>query len=203
MTKKYIALLIILSFLCFNLVGCYDARGLETLSFAIAIGLDEGDNNILKLTIQFAKPTALESGSSSSSSQSSTSTLSTIECSSFESGINIINSYISKQVNLSHCKIIVISESLANKGISKYLYSFVNNVEVRPDCNIIISRCDAKDYLSNSKPTMETLSARFYEVVLNSSHYTGYTENITLYDFYSAYQDSISQPIAILGRYKY
>lgn len=119
------------------------------------------------------------------SSQSQDSTISTVECGSIDSGISLINSYISKKVNLSHCKAIIISEELAYDGISEYVYTLVNNIEIRPDCNIIISRCKAEDYLNNSKPTLESVSARYYEFILNSSEYTGYTENISLSDFYS------------------
>ncbi|MBR6033335.1 MAG: hypothetical protein IKP28_01055 [Clostridia bacterium] len=46
---------------------------------------------------------------------------------------------------------------------------------------------------------METLSSRYYEQVLSSYNYTGFTSNSTLTSFYSAYKDYASQPIAILG----
>ena len=133
------------------------------------------------------------------SSQSQESTIQTIECATIDSGINLINSYISKKVNLSHCKAIVISESLASEGLSEHLYTIVNNIELRPDCNIIISRCDASKFLEESKPTLESISARYYELVLNSSEYTGYSENIALRDFYSDLLSSSSQAHAILG----
>lgn len=136
---------------------------------------------------------------SNSSQQFTETVVTTVECSSIDSGINLINSYIGKQVNLAHAKIIVISESLAVEGVSNYISTFVNNVEVRPDCNIIISRCSAEDFLNNSKPSLETLSARYYEQILKSSQYTGYTTNTTLTSFFSAYQGSSSQPVAILG----
>ena len=60
-------------------------------------------------------------GGSSSSSQSSSSLVNTIECSSISTGIALFNSYLGKEVNLSHCKVLVISEELATKGISEYL----------------------------------------------------------------------------------
>lgn len=131
--------------------------------------------------------------------QFSETVVTTVECSSIDSGINLINSYISKQVNLAHAKIIVISEALATEGVAQYISTFVNNIEVRPDCNIIISRCNAEDFLNNSKPSLETLSARYYEQVLNSSQYTGFTTNTTLISFFSAYQSSSYEPVAILG----
>ncbi len=51
---KSIALFLILILSLFTLSGCYDARGVEALAYAVAIGLDKGENNILKLSIQFA-----------------------------------------------------------------------------------------------------------------------------------------------------
>lgn len=75
----------------------------------------------------------------------------------------------------------------------------MNNVQIRPDCNIIISRCSAEYFLNNSKPTLEKISARYYEVAPSSSDYTGYTEDITLSQFFSDYASTYSQCYGILG----
>ena len=75
----------------------------------------------------------------------------------------------------------------------------MNNIEIRPDCNIIVSRCKAEEFLNNSSPSLENLSARYYEQVLSSSQYTGFVPNTTLSSFYSSYNDYSTQPIAILG----
>ena len=133
------------------------------------------------------------------SSQSQKSTITTVDCASIDSGIALINSYISKKINLSHCKAIIISEELAYEGISEYVYNLVNNIEIRPDCNIVVSRCKAKDYLNNSTPTLESVSARYYEFILNSSEYTGYTQNISLSDFYSDMLSTTTEAHSILG----
>lgn len=198
MKKKFLCLFLILSICLFSLTGCYDATGIEDLSYAIALGLDKGDNNILKLSIQFATPSAM-GNNSEGSSQSSTTTITSIECSSISSGINLINGYISKKVNLSHCKVIVISEELAISGISEYVYTLMDNIEIRPSCNIVVTKCDAINFLENAKPTLEKLTARYYEAAINSSEYTAYTANIQLIDFYSALKSSSIQPIAILA----
>ncbi len=75
----------------------------------------------------------------------------------------------------------------------------MNNVQIRPDCNIIISRCNAEYFLNSSKPTLEKISARYYEVAPSSSDYTGYTEDITLSQFFSDYASTYSQCYGILG----
>ncbi len=133
------------------------------------------------------------------SSQSQNTVLETVECASVDAGINLINSYISKKVNLSHCRAIIISEELAKDGLSECLYTLVNNIEIRPDCNVIISKCNASDLLKHSEPTLESVSARYYELVLNSSEYTGFLEDITLTNFYSDLLSPTSEAIAILA----
>ena len=199
MKTKFIAILLVMIFSLSTLTGCYSAEGLETLAYAVALGVDKGESDKIKLSLQFAILSNSSSGSGSGSSQSQESTVTTVECNSIDSGISLINSYISKKVNLSHCKAIVISEEVAYEGLSEYIYTFVNNLELGPDCNVIISRCNASNYLDNSKPTLESVSARYYEFTINSSEYTGYTENVTLADFYSDMLSTTTQAHAILG----
>ena len=75
--------------------------------------------------------------------QSTKINISSIKCTSIESGMSLINSHISKKMNLSHCQEIVISEELAKKGIIEYLDTFINNSELTNDAEIIISKCTA------------------------------------------------------------
>lgn len=195
--KSFIILIIIIIICSFFLTGCYSAEGLETLAYAVALGIDKGESNKIRLSLQFALLS--NSSDSGGSSQSQKSTVTTVDCSSIDSGINLINSYISKKVNLSHCKAIVISEELAYEGVTEYISTLANNIEIRPNCNVIVSRCKASDYLENSTPTLESVSARYYEFTLNSSEYSGYTEEVTLGEFYSDMLSTTVQAHAVLG----
>ena len=197
---KYVCLFLVFSILLVSLSGCYNIYNIDHLAYAVALGIDFGENNKLKISFQLSIPGGESSSSgSSSSSQSDSSIVNSIECSSIDSGINLLNSYISKEVNLSHCKVIVFSEEFVYSGLSESIYTLMNNVQVRPDCNVIISRCSAEYFLTNSKPVLEKLSARYYEVAPSSSDYTGYTENITLSKFFSDLKDTSAQCYAILG----
>lgn len=155
----------------------------------------------MKLSVQIAilSGNSQSSSSSTGSSDSKASTVITVECSSIDSGISLINSYISKKINLSHCKAIVFSESFAYTGVTDVVYTLVTNVEVRPDCNVIISRCDASDFLEQSSPIFESDPAHYYERILNSSEYSGYVSDIYLVDFYSDILSTTSEACAILG----
>ncbi len=194
--KKYFILFIILTLICFNLSGCYNINNIDKLAYVIAIGLDVGESNILKLSFQIS---ALGNSSGGDGPQSDNPIVNTVECSSIDSGISIINSYLSAEINLSHCKAIVISEEFASKPISKYIYTLLNNIQVRPDTNIIITKCDVATFFEHSKPELESMAAKYYETVPTSSDYTAYTQDIKLNDFFSALNSTYENPIAILG----
>ena len=199
MNNKYKKILIIIYILITNLTllsGCYDSRGIEDLAYVTALGIDIDDNNILSLTFQISIP---ETSSESGSSQSSKTENTTVQCTSIDSGISLVNSYISKQLNLSHCKALVFSEKIASIGLNPYIDTLSNNVEIRPDCNVIITRCTAKDFIENATPSIETLTARYYEVALKSSEYTGYTTPTDFATFVNDIKNSFIQSSAILG----
>ena len=199
MRIKVFLLLLICSISIFLFTGCSSSRGIEDKAYAIALGIDTSDTHDVKISIQFAVLNSSESSSSSSGSSSSdNSTILSVDCSSIDSGISLINSYISKQVNLSHCKAVIISEEYSSSGISDVIYTLVNNIELRPDCSIIISKCDAYDFLENSKP-FESNPAEYFEQNFNSSEYTGYLDNVSLADFYYNILNTSSNASAILA----
>lgn len=196
--QKFFAIFILTVLLIVASSSYYGIQGIDNLAYVLAIGLDVGDDNNLKLSLQISVPSSSD-GSSSGSAQSSSSVVNSIDCASISSGITLFNSYLGKEVNLSHCKVLVISEELAAKGISEYLYTLTNDIQFRTDSNIIISKCDAYSFLDYSTPELDKVSARYYEIAPTSSEYTGYTESITCNEFFTAINAKFSEPVAILG----
>lgn len=131
--------------------------------------------------------------------QSSTNISDSVECSSIESGIDLFNSHISRIVNLSQCKVIIISEDLASEGVFQYIATFSDNIEMSPHANIIISKSSASDFIDSSDPILEDLASRYYDLVTTSNTYSGYTKSVSLIEFFSDYYDTFSQPSASLG----
>lgn len=196
--QKFFAIFILTTLLVVSSSSYYSIKGIDNMAYVVAIGLDVGKNDNLKLSLQISVPNGGTDGSSSSS-QSSSTIVNSIECPSINSGISLFNSYLGKEITLSHCKVLVISEELAVKGISEYLYTLTNDIQFRTDSNIIISKCDAESFLNYSTPVLDKVSARYYEIAPTSSEYTGYTESITCNEFFNSINDSISEPVAILG----
>lgn len=90
----------------------YSFRGIDKLAYVIALGIDSSENSDLKITFQFTKTA---STSQDDSSSESTTIENTIEASSIEEAINLMNVYMGKELNLSHCKIVVFSKDIAQK----------------------------------------------------------------------------------------
>lgn len=194
--RKIFAVIILTLLLVISSVSYYGIKGIDDLAYVVAIGLDVGDSDTLKMSLQISVPN--DGDSSGSSSQSSSVIVNSIDCPSISTGISLFNSYLGKEVNLSHCKVLVISEQLATEGVQEYLYTLINDVQFRSDANIIISKCTAETYLEYSTPVLDSTSARYYEIASSSSEYTGYTESITCNEFVSAITYSACEPIAIL-----
>lgn len=196
---RVITIIVIIVILISLVSGSFSSQNIDKLAYVVALGFDIGETNNLKMSFQISIPSNEAGTDSGGSSQSSNVIVNSVECSSIDSGIALVNSYISKEVNLSHCKIIIFSAELASTGIAKYVYSLINKVQIRPDANILVSRCNAEYFLKNSKPTLEKLSARYYEIAPTSTKYTGFTVDAKIGNFFSSITDSFSQPYAILG----
>lgn len=82
MKNKILAIISILFLMLCILTGCYDANSIESSYYIVAIGIDKGEKDLYKLSIQIAKN---DNGSSdSSSSQSSDYAIYQVECTTFE-----------------------------------------------------------------------------------------------------------------------
>lgn len=193
---KYVFIIILIFILMYAFSDSYSYDSIDNLAYVVAIGIDESNNDKIKVSFQFTDTSAFADDGASGESNT---VINTVEAKSIESAVNLLNSYIGKNINLAHCKVIVFSETIAKKGVSNYIYSLINDSQIRPTSNIVISRCDAKYYVENSTSQYEKIITKYYEVFPNSSDYTGYISNVTLGEFFNQMEDKTRSPIAILG----
>lgn len=193
--NTFIVIVILVFMMAFT--PSYTSLNIDNLAYVVALGIDVGETEKFNITFQFT--TGSSGGESGSSSQKSPLIMNSVEASSIDSAINLMNSYMARELNLSHCKVIVFSEKLAAEGISNEIYTLANDSEIRPSSNIIISKSGAKDYIENATPVLENLITKYYEIFPNSSKYTGYVYNVTLGDFFNQLVCHTCEPFAILG----
>ena len=194
---KFYAIVILALVFMYAFSASYTSDSVDNISYVIALAVDEneGEKN-LQVTFEFMDTSTF---SSEGSSESKSAIIDTINATSINSAINLLNAYIGKQVNLSHCKVVVFSDKIAQKGISAEVSELMNNIQIRPSTNIIICKGNALEYIQNSTSQLEKILTKYYDIFPNSSEYTGYTSNIMIGEFYNYLTTKECGNLAILG----
>ncbi len=167
----------------------------------VAVGLESGKTNYLKMTLEFAVPSKMAGGEGGGDGGGAEATsITTIETPTIYAGINMINTYISKEVDFSHTKLVVFSEELASKGeMHKYTHAMIRNREFRGNMILTVSVGSAEEYIRNVTPYLEPNIAKYYELNLDAHKYTGFTANTELINFYLLQECTCVQPYATLA----
>lgn len=190
----FIFILVILFVMAFS--SSYLSLSIDNLAYVLVIGIDKGKDNNLEVSFQFS---TASKASETGSTEKAPTIMDTLEAPSLSTAINLMDSYIGRELNLSHCKVIIFSEELAEEGISEEIYTLINDTQVRPSANIVVSKCNAKLYMEQTSPELENLISKYYEIFTNSSKYTGFKPDATIGDFFNAVICKTCEPFAILG----
>ena len=188
--------LVIISILCLTmLTGCTESKELHEHAYVIAIGIDKSENqeDRIRVTFEFVIPIAFNA-----ESNSQVSSITTVESTSLHSAISLANTYISKELNLSHNKVLVFSEEIAYEGLEKYVSTISNDKNYRTNMYIAISKCSAEEYIKNTKPELEKNPAKFYELLFRGYDYTSLLPNSYFLGFFLSTRSTHANPIAIL-----
>ena len=97
----------------------YTASAMDNIAYVLALGIDVGENAKLKVSAQFTKSASVSPGSGGSAEDLDNIILISGEADSLFSSINLLNSYIGKEINLSHCSLFIFSEEFAKQ---RYFY---------------------------------------------------------------------------------
>lgn len=195
-TVKSVILLILLFSLLIT-SGCFDAIEIDEMVYVVAMGLDSGIDGNIRMTMLLAVPIAVGVGPEPGEVDKSATTI-TVEAPTIYGGMNIANSMLSKKVNFSHTKLVVISKELAQKGIEKYMNTFARFREFRPNTYLGIARGLAEEFLKESKPILEANPAKYYELLMESWKVTGFSVGSTLSSFYQDMRSIDGEAVAAL-----
>ncbi len=194
--KWFIIIITIIIFL-YAFSSSYYSQNIDHLDYVIALGIDKVPNSDnLSVTFEFAN---LGSFSENASSEQTEPIINTIIAPTIPNAITIMNAYIGKQLNLAHCKVIAFSEDFARTGILDEVSFLTHNIQIRPTTNVVVTNCNAVDYLKSSTSSLEQVLTKYYDIFPTSSEYTGYTSNIPLGKFYENLLDKNSGAVSILG----
>ena len=202
---RRIIIVLICSSVMLTMTGCFDQREIDDLAYPLAMGIDVGVADNLRLTLQLAAPLSISDGSGGPSGGGGggrgggggPTSIITVDAPSIYSGLNMINNIISKEINMSHTKIIVFSKALAEKGVKLYLHALHRGREFRPDIYVAVSTDPPDQYLKGIKPTLESSPAKYYELMLGKD-FTSFYPTVRLNSFYFKSESDAVEPVAIL-----
>jgi spore germination protein KC len=195
-TARTIIIGLILIMIFFT-AGCHDAIEIDEMVYVVAMGLDSGTNGNVRMSMLLAVPIAVGVGPEPGELDKAT-TMITVEAPTIYGGMNIANSMMSKQLNFSHAKLVVISSDVAQTGIERYLNTFNRFREFRPNTFLGISIGLAEDFLRASKPILEANPAKYYELLMDSWKNTGFSVGSYVEDFYTDMRSIDSEAVAAL-----
>lgn len=196
---KTFLVLIIIIYLIWGFSDSYSASNIDNIAHITGIAIDKNNNPSanLKVSFQFIDVSSYSGGSESNSK--SNVVIIGVNSNTIDSAISKLNAYIGKEVNLSHCRTIIFSREFASDGIATEIYTLINNVQMRPSTNLVVSTSNASDYLKNSNPNVEELISKYYDTFELTSNFTGYSDDSTLGKFYDNILRSSLGNTAILG----
>lgn len=193
--NKSFKLILILILSLFLTTGCYNKKELDNLAYVIGLGADIGSGDNLEITYQIAIPLKVSSNEGKTGEENFTTY--TVSAPSLYVGNSKVNALTSKEVNLSHVKLIVYSEEMAKNDLSGHINSLISDVSIRPKTTVAICKNSAKDFLKNITPDLESSPARYYELLFTSQNHTNESAKSELIDFYTA-TTSIERDSAII-----
>ena len=110
-----IAFLVLLVIFANGFSASYTSRKMGNLAYVLALGIGVGEKARLKISAQFTKSAFFSPSAGSSGESADNIVLVSGEAESIFSAINLLNSYIGKEINLSHCRVIIFSEEFAKQ----------------------------------------------------------------------------------------
>ena len=182
--KKFFVKLSVISVLSLLLSSCVGEEPNE-IGYITALGIDKGENGF-NYTIQFANPTKISGGASEEGGSGGNIVENiVVEAPTIYSAISRADSIVSKDLSLSHAKIIVVSEEVAGEGLEGITDVIARNNDIRPDVYIAVAE-DAGKYLEGVKPVIELNPVKYYQLTYENKKGGPVPQN-NAGEFYMAY----------------
>ena len=179
--KKILRLTFIL-IISFFLSGCWDYSSLENNYTIVGIGIDVDESSPDNIIVSFVGPTqAMRNNSSDSGSNSEKDNYYFIKSSgeSIRSATTKAQNKTGQTLSINNLRVIVLSEDIARKGISKYLDSFLRNAQINLNIFIFVTKGTAQELISYKSENISRTPLYLIDL-LNSSDFQTKTDFSTL-----------------------
>lgn len=193
-------LLIILLLVTIFCSGCFGSTEPDQLSYIAAIGIDKADkegmyNFSYQIDISKGSVSAGESGGGKGGGNAG---LIVIQAPSLAEARNLLNSFLSFRVTLTHIKALVISDEVAREGIGRVFSPIMRFREYRGTMYVFVSQGSARKFMEAFNPLLKLAPSKYYEWVMATQEGSGYYLDTSLHQFYKRLKSISAQPYTTL-----
>ena len=167
------------------LVGCWDMEEIDQRAYVLGIGLDKSDvKGFIKITYLISNPEAGSTQEGGGSSEPTHETI-TFNASDFIQSQNIANAVIAKAITYDILDFFIVSEELAkDKDFVRWMYDATKDREIRRDSKIIVTKEEAKTFIDQNKPKLETRRHEYFETMFVHATEIGFIPNSKIHNFF-------------------
>lgn len=165
------------------LTGCWDARELGEITVITGMGIDKGEQQRYKLTIEGMNAAELNNKTARGDAPS---VVYSLEGDTIAELSQKMNTAISRKPVYSHVRTVVISQELARTGILEFLDFLERNREIRDDFMFLLSEGKAEDILKVTYPIQKASSMKLAVQIPTLAQNWGGDPDIRLKDMIDA-----------------
>jgi spore germination protein KC len=147
---RKVAFLLLILFLLAGLSGCWSRREMSELAIVLAVGVDRTPDNMVRLTLQLAKPTAFAGGSQTDGGENCSAAWVVSETGRtvFEAERNLAFK-MSRHIYWAHDIILVFGEEAAKSGVRSYIDFFMRDPMPRETTWVLVTKGEARKVLES------------------------------------------------------
>ncbi|GAB6170609.1 Ger(x)C family spore germination protein [Paradesulfitobacterium aromaticivorans] len=195
--KRGIVFLLCILFVTLLTTGCWNRKELDRLAIVAAVGVDKGQDQKIKLTVQIIKPGALKSPSEGGSGKEKGVW---IVKSSGNTVFEAVRNYVEKsgrKLFWPHTMVIVIGENMAKDGILPVIDWFIRDHEMRLQTWVLVTPGEASEIISGDAG-LEKIPASHLERMIKDSGALSKSVAVNLLDVTNMLTSQSSHPV--IGR---
>lgn len=188
---RKVKLLVVMLFCLLLVQGCWGAQEIDELGYILVMGIDKGEENIIKVTFQLAIPQPITGGGEG---QKATEVIS-VEAASIFSAQELADAFVSKHLTLIHNNAVIVSEEIAREGLSTYINPLVRSRDFRRTNFLMVAKGKASDFIEKNKLVFEKYPSRQLDIFMASADLTGFICVSDIHSFYQGLKSPGRQPM--------
>ncbi|WP_185763282.1 Ger(x)C family spore germination protein [Niallia circulans] len=195
-----VTMIIVLIVIVSLLSGCWDRKELRNVSVVTGMAVDVGDHQKYKLTVETTAASEVNPRSAEGYAPANVQALEGNTIAELTHKFNIISE---QSLILSHMRVLVISEEVAEKGMMEFMDFMDRNREIRDDFDIVIARdSKAASVLKTNNMYKKSASLKIFTQLVSMYNDWGGVPKLRLNDFIRIYKSDGQTPVLVALKVK-